>query len=241
MRSIRRFWKKQQKRALEKSCYVQNEKRRLNIKTKIGTYTIYMVKYFHFHNTIKNTRLDEPLLSKQCAHMRNGVQCGNRCQIGLHHCWVHLRSVYKVRIKDTGTDMGKGLYADDGTDNKENVVFKKNQNIIDYEGEKMDQAQVIARYGTSTGPYLISYDNEFSYDCAIQRCAAGLTNHKRHSQANTRFFKNNTTERVGLKANKNIKNGTQLFVSYTSKVGDRRYKMNEIGIRTGTNTRKRYI
>jgi hypothetical protein len=86
--------------------------------------------------------------------------------------------------------MGKGLYADDGTDNKENVVSKKNQ--------------VIARYGTSTGPYLISYDNEFSYDCKIQICAGGLINYKRHSQANTRFFKNNTTERVGLKANKNI-------------------------------------
>jgi hypothetical protein len=197
----------------------------------------YMGKFFHFHNSTNNTRVDEPLTSKQCTYVKNtGAQCGNRCQVGLHHCWIHLRLVYNVRIKDTAT-MGKGLFADNGTTNNE-VVFAVHQNIIEYEGEKMNAAETTARYGNKTGPYLVGYDANTFYDCAIDRCAAGLVNHQSHSLANARFSQNNLNDRVRIKARKPIRNGTQIRVSYNSAVGGRQYKMKEAGVKTSTNTRR---
>ena len=198
-----------------------------------------MVKYFHFHSTTGDIRnIVEPLYSTQCEFEKNGRQCRNRCQIGLFYCWVHLRSEMKLRIKDAGV-LGKGLFADNGTSNND-VVFRSRDIVIEYDGEPLDEAQRHERYGNHTAPYGVGYDANTFYDCGISRCAGGLVNHRSHSQANCVFSINNQNNRVRIKVQEGnqIKNGQQIFASYTSKVPGSRYRMNEAGVNTYTSTRK---
>jgi hypothetical protein len=200
-----------------------------------------MVKYFHFHSTQGEIRdVVEPLVSKQCIFSRDGRQCRKRCQIGLSYCWIHLRSVLHLRIKDAG-DMGKGLFADNGTTNNA-VVFNSNEIILEYEGEPMNEIQRFQRYGDHTAPYGVGYNRDTFYDCGITRCAAGLINHRAHSEANCRFSVNTQNNRVRIKVQnrKKIRNGQQLTLSYRSQVGGNRYVLNEPGVQTYTSTRKRH-
>jgi hypothetical protein len=198
-----------------------------------------MVKYFHFHSTRGDIRnVVEPLQSTQCTFVRDGRQCKKRCQIGLYYCWIHLRSEKKVRIKDSA--YGKGLFADNGTNNNE-IVFKSGQTILEYEGEEMTRAQKLARYGTHTAPYGVQKSNNQYYDCGISRCAAGLINHKSHSTANSRFsvHPNLPGVRIKVQQGKTIRNGREIFVSYNSAVpGSNHYQMNPVGIQSYTSTRK---
>ena len=199
-----------------------------------------MVKHFHFHDLQTNRKFDRPLVGARCVFSRDGVRCKKRCLIGLDLCWIHLRSEKNLRIKDAGA-LGRGLFADNGTNDK-NLVFNINENIIVYDGERMNAAQKTQRYGNRTAPYLIGYDNNTFYDCAVHRCAASLINHIGHSQANVKFSKNNQDNGVRIKAIKRIYNGTQLRVSYNSQVdgNNTRYRLNENNVRTSTNTRKKH-
>jgi hypothetical protein len=163
-----------------------------------------MVKHFHFHDLETNYQFDEPLDSEQCVFVRDGVRCRKRCLIGLDLCWIHLRSVKYLRIKDAGL-LGKGLFADDGTEER-NLVFKIGDIIIEYDGELMDAAQKTQRYGNRTAPFLVGFDENTFYDCAIHRCAASLINH---------ICENNW---VRIKAIKRIYNGMQLRVLYNSQL-----------------------
>jgi SET domain-containing protein len=137
--------------------------------------------------------------------------------------------------------MGKGLFADNGTTN-DDVVFKSQAVIIEYEGELMNEMQRFQRYGNHTAPYGVTFNADTFYDCGITRCAAGLINHKPHSQANCKFSTNRLNNRVRIKLlpGKQIKNGQQLTVSYNSETGGNRYVMNEPGVQSYTSTRRRH-
>ena len=165
---------------------------------------VYMVKHFHFRDLETNYQFDEPLDSEQFVFVRDGVRCRKRRLIGLDLCWIHLRSVKYLRIKDAGL-LGKALFADDVTEER-NLVFKIGDIIIDYDGELMDAAQKTQRYGNRTAPYLVGFDENTFYDCASHRCAASLIN---------QICQNNW---VRIKAIKRIYNGTQLRVSYNSQL-----------------------
>jgi hypothetical protein len=202
-----------------------------------------MVKYFHFHSTTGDIRnVVEPLESTQCIFVRDGRQCRKRCQIGISYCWIHLRSVMHLRIKDTGGDMGLGLFADNGDPTSEAIVFRSGDNVIEYEGEPMNDAERLERYGGHTAPYMVAFNENTLYDCAISRCVGGLINHAPHSTANCAFSTNNVNNRVRVKVQpgKNVRNGQQIRVSYNSEVPGRRYRMNEPGVSTYTSTRRNH-
>jgi SET domain len=156
--------------------------------------------------------------------------------IGLDLCWIHLRSEKRLRIKDAGI-LGKGLFADNGT-NLRSLVFNIGDNIIENDGEPLNAAQKMQRYGNRTSPYLVGFDEDTFYDCAVHRCAAGLINHICHSQANVRFSTNHHNSGVRIRAIKRIYNGTQLRVSYNSELGNAAYIMNENNVRISTNNRR---
>ena len=160
------------------------------------------------------------------------MRCRKRCLIGLDLCWIHLRSVKHLRIKDAGL-LGKGLFPDDGTQGTA-IVFNIGNNIIEYDGELMDAAQKTQRYGNRTAPYLAAFDEDTFYDCAIHRCAATVINHVCQSRANVKFSTNNQNNGVRIKAIKRIYNGTQLRVSYNSQLDNQEnaYQMNEENVRT---------
>ena len=120
-----------------------------------------MVKYFHFHDLETNYQFDEPLVSEQCVFVRGGVRCRKRCLIGLDLCWIHLRSVKHLRIKDAGL-LGKGLFADDGTE-EHNLVFNIGDNIIEYDGELMDAAQKTESIFKYMVKYFHFHDLETTY------------------------------------------------------------------------------
>ena len=198
-----------------------------------------MVKYFHFHDLETNHRFDKKLVSKRCVFRRAGVRFKKQCLIGLDLCWIHLRSEKHVRIRDAA-ELGKGLFLDNGANNKD-IVFKKDHNNLEYDDEPMNAAQKTQRYGDKTAPYLAGFDDHTFYDCAVKRCAASLVNHVGHSRANVKFSTNNIDNKVRIKAIKPIRNGTQLRVSYNSQLdGVTRYRMNQKHVRTSTNTRKKH-
>lgn len=189
-----------------------------------------MVKYFHFH--ANNVILDAQLHSVQCIFIKdNGLQCKKRCQIGISVCWIHLLSEYKLRIKDS-PGLGKGLFADNnlGIENND-IVFKVNDIICEYEGEVLTEAEVINRYGNLNGPYVMKTSPHMYKDCALHRCVAGLINHKGHSTANSKFISNQGNV-IKIRAKKIIRNGQEIKADYG---------YNNFHNNTSTNSRKRHV
>lgn len=195
-----------------------------------------MVKYFHYYNTNpgQERHLDRLLESERCIHMMTANRrCRKRCLMGLQMCWIHLQSVNNVRIRDAG-NMGKGLFASDGTQGNE-ILFRRGEYIITYEGgESMTEAEIDDRYGdNSTGPYAVRNElNEFE-DCAIWRCAASFINSNVGTgQITNCRLEDDEDHNVIVTATRSIRNGDQLFCSYGPG-----YRFHENGVRTATDGR----
>ena len=154
---------------------------------------------------------------------------------GLPMCFLHRRKEYKISVKpSTIANAGKGLFADNNTNNND-VVFREGNKVCPYYGETLNKQQMDARYGlTKTAPYAIQLrEDETSLDSAVKRGVGSLINHKARSYANMRFSLNRPKTEINLVATKNIRNKQELFVPYG---GD--YRFNEQGLFSSTNHRK---
>jgi hypothetical protein len=136
--------------------------------------------------------------------------------IGLPYCWTHLLSEKNLRIKaSTLPDAGKGLFAQKknaGTD----IIFRKDDSIIQYQGQEIDGNQLQMRYDDFTAPYGIQLNKGKFEDGACKRGAGNLVNHASSSsgKVNAQFVIDTRRNRVVLKAIKNIRNDTEIFVNY---------------------------
>lgn len=173
----------------------------------------------------------------QCtATNASGFQCKNRVCIGVPLCWMHLLQKNKVRILPSAIPgAGKGLFALDKSVGANAIIFKKGDNIVKYEGEKISHEATEGRYGNSTAPYTIYVKDNLYEDAACVRGIGSIANHGTNGVANARFsVKGGYGQKyIGLVAIKPIKNNQEILVNYGSA-----YTMNESNVAHNT-SRKR--
>ena len=175
------------------------------------------------------------LQGRRCiGHCRNGIRCSRRSVIGCPYCYQHLKSDRHLRIKpSTIHNAGKGLYAEDSTQAPNAIIFRRDDDIIEYIGETIDRAELNRRYHHHTAPYALQVrgdnSNPLYIDAATIRGVGSLSNHRAGHHQNARLvvnFQNNTAR---LRATKNIRNGEEIFVSY-----GHQYHINEAGVQYRT-------
>ena len=76
------------------------------------------------------------LQGRRCiGHCRNGRRCSRRSVIGCPYCYQHLKSDRHLRIKpSTIHNAGKGLFAEDSTQAPNAIIFRRDDDIIEYIG-----------------------------------------------------------------------------------------------------------
>lgn len=157
------------------------------------------------------------LYSGRCrANNKNGNRCNKRCVIGIEFCHTHMPSLLNVQIRDAGP-LGLGLFAYNPNIGENDIVFRKNQKIVNYEGEVLTNDQINDRYDWNNAPYAMQVGNAHNarnIDGAIHRGIGTMINHGTHMQSNVIFQHDRARHRVLLKAKKNIRNNQQLFANY---------------------------
>ena len=179
--------------------------------------------YFHFSDD--DVKFDGKLESMQCEAVKvNGNRCNNKTVVGHNFCHVHRKHMLHLQIKDsTIPNANQGLFA---YGKQGEVVFKKGQRICLYNGEVIDNDELLERYGLNTAPYgikLHNKDGEPQYeDAAISRGVGALVNHTRNNSKINAKLSINRENRAQIMAIKNIKAGQEIFVNYGNG-----YKFNE--------------
>ena len=165
------------------------------------------------------------LISKECiAHKKDGHQCKRMVVIGLPYCWTHLLQIKHLRIKQsTIPALGKGLFAIDSKKKSDEIVFKKGETITNYQGEILNTEELHQRYDKYTAPYAVQLKTNTYIDAARVRGVGSLANHN-NKLKNAEFITDyrSQPQQVKLRAIKDIKNNSEIFISY-----GKDYKFNE--------------
>jgi hypothetical protein len=172
-----------------------------------------------------NNKFSCILQCSQCSYVnnKNNKRCRNKSCRGVPLCWIHLLKEKKLRIKKSSLkNAGLGLWAIDKSKKNTQNIFKKDDVIIAYVGEKTTPEILTKRYKEKTAIYALCESN-VCVDSACVRGAASYINHSSSPQKiNVYFDIDESTNQFIIVAKKNIKNNTELFVSY-----GREYRMNE--------------
>lgn len=176
-----------------------------------------------------------PLQCSQCAAVKaDGTQCRNRTCVATPFCWIHMLRERHLRVRESTIEgAGKGLFAILPKGQPNDIVFRKNDVIIDYAGEAITEAELNQRYGNYTAPYALQ-SRHYIEDAACRRGAGAMVNHATGNRVNVVFIFNLDSGHFELVAKKNIRNGEELFVNY-GKV----YRFNEENSRYSTIRRRR--
>ena len=166
------------------------------------------------------------------AHTKAGTRCKRHCIIGYEYCYTHLEKEKELKIKDsTIPQADKGLYAFNHTKPANEILFRRDQTITDYNGQHINEAQLNQRYGEYTAPYTVRINQNYYVDSALKRSVGSLANTSNNN--NARLSTNTVNKTIKLKATKPIRNNQEIFVSY-----GRAYQLNEPNVRFATkNTR----
>ena len=121
----------------------------------------------------------------------------------------------KLQIKNsTIENAGKGLFA---YGNPNEIIFKKNSKICDYNGQLINEETLNERYGDGdqyTAPYAIRLHNNKYEDAATVRGIGSTANHSNNrNKINARLSikRDNTAQLMSIK---NIKGGQEIFIDY---------------------------
>jgi hypothetical protein len=161
------------------------------------------------------SRFECDLESKQCQGYTQSTakRCKRNVVIGLPFCWSHLLNERKIRIKQSSIPQaGKGLFVEDKSKPKNEVVFQKNSFILEYNGEKIDRDELVRRYGKYTAPYGVELSKKLYEDAACKRGAGAMGNYSPKSNAILFLSKNKNS--VIVVAKKNIRNSEEIFIDY---------------------------
>ena len=166
------------------------------------------------------TRFQCTLASEQCTakNASTNQQCRNRSVIGVPLCWQHLKSQKHLRVKEsTIAGAGRGLFAQDSGSGDNDIVFRKDDVIVAYSGDVIDNAELERRYGEYTAPYgiMLSRQSDKYEDAACRRGVGSLVNHS-PANANVKLsvVARNGRHYAQLKATRPIRNGRELFTNY---------------------------
>lgn len=178
---------------------------------------------YQFGYIVNGTRRFSCTLKRgRCQHRtKRGRPCRRTQYMGFDACHQHIESKQAMRVApSTIQGAGKGVFAvlvgdkraDERADDKRTIVFKKNQRIMEYKGERVNSKELDVRYGDSTAPYalLLNHKRGAVIDAACKRGIAAFVNHR--VNANARFY---VHKGVGYaKAIKDIYNGDEIFMNY---------------------------
>lgn len=163
------------------------------------------------------TMFRDNMKTKQCLgkNKRTGERCTRNSCIGLGYCWSHLESNKYLRIKESDAEKGYGLFASNGKGNND-VIFKANEKICDYDGEIVTKHQLDTRYGDHTAPYGIEINKtkDIYEDGALHRGIGTMANHAPIKHTNAKLSVNKTRTRATLRATRPIRNGKEILVNY---------------------------
>ena len=144
------------------------------------------------------------------AQTSNGNQCKNRTCIGVDYCWVHLLSMRQLRIKPSSIEgAGSGLFAMNNN-KKDEILFRKNDIVIEYNGELINEEVLNTRYKTHTAPYGIQITKDQIEDGACKRGIGSIANHS--YSPNVKYAIRG--KRIVLIAIKNIKHNNEILANY---------------------------
>ena len=159
-----------------------------------------------------------PIQKYRCEHLFAGSthRCKRNQYIGFALCFQHLAIDARLKIAPaTNPDYGKGLFATNRLQNNTDVVFKKDQRIIQYRGDVINKKELDERYGISdTAPYAYHINRDMFVDSACLRSAGSLANHKPLREANAKLYFSPHDRNAYIKATKNIRNNEEIFVNY---------------------------
>ena len=178
--------------------------------------TLYMPYKFIYYNPDDTIRFQKNLTTDRCIHVNqtNGRRCLRKVAIGVDRCFQH-RGDLKVK-QSSIPNAGKGLFAfDRGSPNSNDILYRPNDKIIDYLGDRINSDELNRRYGDDTAPYGLKINNNLFIDSATRRGIASLVNKPapRH-QSNSKLSVNTTNLNATLKATKNIRNNQEILTSY---------------------------
>ena len=153
--------------------------------------------------------------------------CNKIITIGLPYCSNHMQQNKKLIIKQINEIKGKGVFVYDHLKNNNDIVFYKNQIIVDYNGETYNNDELINRYGDYTGPYAVNkfekknkLEKEY-IDCALHRYIGGMINcSDKYTNPNVKLI--NCGEILCFVALYDLYNHTELVFDYGNE-----YKMFE--------------
>ena len=174
--------------------------------------------YFHFHSkTDEDPYFNGKLHSMQCEAVKSNAQrCKNHTVIGQTYCHIHRKKMLHLQIKkSTIQDAGQGLFAY-GEEGK--IIFKKGERICMYNGQLLNNLELLRRYREETAPYAIELhkkDGEAQYeDAATRRGLGSLANHSRNKSKINARLSIGWGNRAQLIATKNIRSGVEILVDY---------------------------
>ena len=159
---------------------------------------------FTYYNPNHSIRFQHQLATERCIGTnKNNQRCRRLVTIGINQCFQHMSD---LKIKPSLIDdAGKGLFAYNRRRPNDAILFKPNDKIVDYLGDKINHNELKHRYGNDTAPYALKINNNLYIDPATYRGIGSLSNRPtHHHQSNARFSVNTTTHKASLKATKNI-------------------------------------
>lgn len=164
---------------------------------------------------------------RQCARCgalkANGRQCTlNTCKLG-PYCWIHTWGIMHLKVSpSTIAGAGLGLFADCRDqrllERNNDVVFRKNAFICEYDGDHLTKEQFDRRYPRkkSRAPYVIKAKNNLYVDSIKSNQGLGrYANDCKRAKCNAKFSINHRGgTKVSLRAERNIKQGEEIMVPY---------------------------
>ena len=177
------------------------------------------------------------LQQKQCiGHLQNNPalrRCKRKSVLGSPMCFQHLESLKHLKIKPSLIpNGGKGLFAFTKTALGNAIIFKKGENIIEYQGEILSRPQLENRYGDKTAPYGAELKEGVYIDAAGYRSIGAFANAPNVArQANAKLITvyNTTPQQIKIKAIRNILNGQEILIDY-----GKEYRFDEEGVTHST-------
>ena len=152
------------------------------------------------------------------AHSSDGHQCKNICVIGDPYCWIHLLYKKHLRIKTSRIQgAGKGCFVMDKKRPANAIIFRKDEDILFYDGEVVTKQTLNQRYGRHTAPYGVEVNRgrNIYEDGATERSAMACVNSPPPGiHANCRLTTDVQRNNCKIKANRDIRNGEELYASY---------------------------
>jgi SET domain-containing protein len=173
--------------------------------------------WFSFYDPDGDRIFHSRMFSGRCESTKaNGQRCKRRTCFGIEYCNSHLVKEKKLQIRQSNIpNGGKGLFAYKEHGQPNEIIFKTNQKIINYEGEIISAQDLIDQYGQNTGPYAVRMSNDEYVDSALLRGVGSIANTGiQRNNCNCQLSVDFRNRRVLIKAIKNIRQGQELLLYY---------------------------